>query len=82
MNIGIITGEIIAHFVDAVGTKNVEINVKKNVNNTKTIPVNSRLLIQFVRIDTMNIPSFVSLNIKQNCAAKKINTNNDDRSFR
>ena len=82
MNIGIIMGAMIAHFVEATGTRNVEIAVKKNVINTKTIPVSCRLLTQFVNTDTINLPISVCLKIKQNWAAKNINISNEDRSFK
>ena len=82
INIGTIIGENIAHLVAAIGTKNVDIKIIKNVTKTKTIPVNSKLLIQFANIDTINVPKLVCLNIKQNWAAKKIRTSNDDKSFK
>ena len=76
------TGEIIAHFVEATGTTNVDTRVSKKVINTNTIPVSWRSLIKFVKTDTINIPMFVCLNIRQNCAAKNINTNSEDKSFK
>ena len=48
----------------------------------ETIPVNSKLLTQLANIDTVNVPKFVCLNIRQNWAAKNINTNSDDKSFK
>ena len=64
--IGTIIGDIIAHLVAVAGTRNDDISVRKNVINTSTIPVGSRLLSQLVRLDNKNTPRFVSLNIKQN----------------
>ena len=66
INIGIIIGAIIAHFFAATGTRIVEIMVNMNVVNTKTIPVNCKLLTQLVKTDTIKIPILVCLNIKQN----------------
>ena len=82
INLGTIIGAIIAHFVDATGTRKVEIRVRKKVTNTNTIPVNSNSLIPFIRKDTINTPKLVCLNIKQNWAEKKININREDTSFK
>ena len=82
INIGIIIGAMIAHFVDATGTTKVDISVKMKVMITSTIPVNCILLIKLVSDDTINIPILVCLNIRQNCAAKNINTSSEDKSFR
>ena len=54
------------NFVPDAGTRNVDIIIIKNVNNTNTIPVSSKFPTQFANIDTKNVPRFVCLNIKQN----------------
>ena len=48
MNIGTITGDKIAHFVAEAGTKRLDNATTKNVVNTKTIPVNSKLPTRLV----------------------------------
>lgn len=80
--IGTNTGDNIAHLVEAAGTRMLDMATIKNVNKTRIIPDSFNVLIELVIYDTINIPIFVFLNIKQNCAAKKINTSNDDKSFR
>ena len=80
--IGTITGDSIAHLVDAAGTRILDIATIRNVINTNIIPDSFKLLIEFVIYDTINTPIFVCLKIKQNCAAKNINTSNEDKSFK
>ena len=48
INIGTITGDNIAHFVDVAGTKRLDNATTANVINTRVIPVNSKLLRIFV----------------------------------
>ena len=66
INIGTMIGAIIAHLVEATGTRKVDIRVKKNVIKTSTIPVSSKLLIQLVKLATNKMPMFVCLKIRQN----------------
>ena len=82
MNIGTIIGDNIAHFVLATGTKTEDINIIIKHTIMSMIPESSMLFRNSANDATINIPIFVCLKIKQNCAAKKMSTNSDEKPFK
>ena len=82
INIGTITGDSIAHLVEAIGTKNVDKATIKNVMTTRASPDNCIPLSNSDKDATTNKPILVYLNIIQNCEAKNISTNKEATSFK